>query len=655
MIPFKLSGLVVVAHLSLLLLLPGCNGGNSGKGNGVGLPEADDHGNTCDTAAVVNSGSSTSGVLEVGNDVDVFRITLPEEGFLTLTTTGNTDTFGTVKNLSGDLVAVDDDSGSNSNFALSPFLSAGTYCIEVRGFSSSTTGTYTLTASFEEDDHDGTCETATVIRPDSSTSGVLEVGNDVDVFRLTLPSDGLLTATTTGDAHPVGAVLDIAGNVIVDNNDGGSDPNFTISTFLFMGAYCIEIRGSGMTATRNYTLSTRFEAGEIGDDHSNTCDTATVVSPGSSISGALEVPDDIDMFRLTLPSSGLLTAATTGNTDTFGIVLDEAGETLARDNNSALNLNFVVFLALPAGTYCVAVIGATSTSTGRYTFVSSFDPNPGPSVGSGPPLERLTAIAVEANGDFVVAGLLGTINTFGAAVVRINPMTGDRTIVSGCPDVDLSLSSPRCVGAPIGSGPTFRNLTAIATEANDTLLVTDDFLLNVMRVNLITGDRTFVSGCEDVTTLPEPTCVGIVGNGPLFLSPEDIAIEADGNLVVADSDLNAVVGVDVMMGDRIIVASDPPFEFPIAIDVETGGHLIVADRNRAAMVRVEPLTGNHTIVSGCVDSDCTNRMGQGQLLFFPVGVAIEPDGNWVVALDTFGLRAVVRVDAVTGDRSIVSR
>jgi len=45
-----------------------------------------------------------------------------------------------------------------------------------------------------------------------------------------------------------------------------------------------------------------------------------------------------------------------------------------------------------------------------------------------------------------------------------------------------------------------------------------------------------------------------IGSGPGFVSPLGIAVEADGNLVVADFGLEAVVRVDPVSGDRTIIS-----------------------------------------------------------------------------------------------------
>ena len=45
-----------------------------------------------------------------------------------------------------------------------------------------------------------------------------------------------------------------------------------------------------------------------------------------------------------------------------------------------------------------------------------------------------------------------------------------------------------------------------------------------------------------------------IGSGPGFVAPFGIAVEADGSLVVVDIDLESVVRVDQVSGDRTIIS-----------------------------------------------------------------------------------------------------
>ena len=137
--------------------------------------------------------------------------------------------------------------------------------------------------------------------------------------------------------------------------------------------------------------------------------------------------------------------------------------------------------------------------------------------GAGPIFSTPSDVAVEASGDFVVADIhLG-------AVLRVDPVTGDREIVSD---------------GSTGAGPAFDSPKAIAVEASGDLLVVDSFLDAVFRIDPVTGDRTIVS---DAGT----------GAGVPFERPADIAVDASGDLLVVDTDRAAVFRVDPVTGERL--------------------------------------------------------------------------------------------------------
>ena len=112
------------------------------EGSGGGGGGTDDHGDTFADATLVSIPSTTAGELEEGGDRDYFRAEVNQAGTYSVETTGGTDTYGTVFDGDGVLREEDDDGGNGANFRIEGDLEPGTYYVEVRGFSSSTTGSY---------------------------------------------------------------------------------------------------------------------------------------------------------------------------------------------------------------------------------------------------------------------------------------------------------------------------------------------------------------------------------------------------------------------------------------------------------------------------------------------------------------------------------
>jgi sugar lactone lactonase YvrE len=271
----------------------------------------------------------------------------------------------------------------------------------------------------------------------------------------------------------------------------------------------------------------------------------------------------------------------------------------------------------------------------------------GPTLGSGPPFHGPVAIAVEA------AGTLAVVDGADKAILRVDPVSGNRTLIAD---------------ARTGSGPAFVRPVAMAVEATGTLVVVDAGLSSIivgaiLRVDPRSGDRSALSG-------------GIVGSGPAFRRPVAIAVEAAGTLVVLDTPPLAggglpgtrVLRVDPVSGTRTMVADAPAEDDSFVssgdIAVEATGDLVVLEKSffppLIRVVRVDPVSGVRSLVF-----DATT--GSGPVPVRPVGLAVEATGT-LVLVDTgargfgsrsshevFGLGAVVRVEARSGDRALISR
>ncbi len=106
------------------------------------------------------------------------------------------------------------------------------------------------------------------------------------------------------------------------------------------------------------------------DAHADVPGTATHVEPASSTSGQIGPAGDVDYFQIAVPQAGTLTVETTGHMDTVG-TLWQAGEEIARDDDSGDGQNFLLVAPVAAGTYEVAVRGYGAL-TGQYTLVVNF-------------------------------------------------------------------------------------------------------------------------------------------------------------------------------------------------------------------------------------------------------------------------------------------
>ena len=110
----------------------------------------DDHGDSRSEATAIQLNQTVSGDLEREGDIDYFRFAITKQGTLTTFTTGNTDTFGTLRNSQGNFIVSNDDSGQRENFSIKRSLTPGTYYILISHALSQGTGTYSLRVNFVE-------------------------------------------------------------------------------------------------------------------------------------------------------------------------------------------------------------------------------------------------------------------------------------------------------------------------------------------------------------------------------------------------------------------------------------------------------------------------------------------------------------------------
>ena len=186
--------------------------------------EADDHGDTFDTATSVSIPSTTPGELEEGKedgDRDYFRVAFAAAGTLTVETTGGVDTYGTLFDGSRTQLATNDDGGSGTNFRIERQVQAGTYYVEVRGFRPTRTGAYELRVSAADDAGGGGAAT-TFGSGDTISS---------------LPSGDWFPDVTSG-----GSFSSSGGDVSIQLNNGG---------YIEEGDYRYTCQSAGGCAVRN--------------------------------------------------------------------------------------------------------------------------------------------------------------------------------------------------------------------------------------------------------------------------------------------------------------------------------------------------------------------------------------------------------------------
>ncbi len=216
---------------------------------------------------------------------------------------------------------------------------------------------------------------------------------------------------------------------------------------------------------------------------------------------------------------------------------------------------------------------------------------------------------------------------------RVDPLTGHRSVISS------SQSSTRR-----GAGPGFQPV-AVSVSSTGQIFVLDRGNQAVLEVDAVTGDRSYVSRSRATA----------VGSGPaISILATQMTLSLDGELVISN-DWQTLLGIDPASGDRRHVSSydhavgSGPNMQASGVGIDVGGDLLVPSVDDQTLYRVDPLTGDRSIISS---SQSSTRVGAGPG-FQPVAVSVSSTGQ-IFVLDPVN-QGVLEVDAVTGDRSYVSR
>ena len=220
------------------------------------------------------------------------------------------------------------------------------------------------------------------------------------------------------------------------------------------------------------------------------------------------------------------------------------------------------------------------------------------------------------------------------ATVTVNPgdiFVTDLLAFGGASGV-IRVDPATGVETPVSAGGFLVQPFGIAIEASGNILVADASAFG----GLCPG------GCGGVVRVnPATGAQSIVSTGGFFVDPFGIAIEADGKILVSDAS-GLLIRVHPSTGAQQIVSAAGFFASPTALAVEASGTILVDDQ-LSGIIRVDPVTGTQTPLS------------PGGLFCGSLGLALEAGGDILVVdpLAFGGPGGVIRVNPVTGAQTPV--
>jgi len=157
--------------------------------------------------------------------------------------------------------------------------------------------------------------------------------------------------------------------------------------------------------------------------------------------------------------------------------------------------------------------------------------------------------------------------------------------------------------------------------------------------------RAVSSKGETRTVAGDPGLLGF-GNGSgssaQFSCPHDITLDREGNILVADTDNNAIRKIDPAgnvttlagtgaAGHKDGDATSAEFNKPKGITMDAiGEYCIVADTGNHCIRRVSP-SGLAITVAGIAESGFVDGEGRDARFSYPMGISLDADGRYIVA------------------------
>ena len=247
------------------------------------------------------------------------------------------------------------------------------------------------------------------------------------------------------------------------------------------------------------------------------------------------------------------------------------------------------------------------------------------------------------------AGNLYVSEHFSNTIRKIVLATGEVTTLAGAAETSGSADG-------IGPAARFNGPRGLAADGQGNLYVADSSNNTIRKIVLATGMVTTLAGAAGMSGSTNGT-----GAAARFSEPTGLAMDAGGNLYVADSFNSTIRKVVVATGAVTTLAgtagtigsadgTGPAAQFyaPHGLTIDAGGNLYVTDSNRNTIRKVVVATGVVTTVAGTAGvAGSIDGTGTAAQFNNPIGVAVDVAGNLYVGdTDNNTIRKVVAATGV---------
>jgi len=257
-------------------------------------------------------------------------------------------------------------------------------------------------------------------------------------------------------------------------------------------------------------------------------------------------------------------------------------------------------------------------------------PLPDDSIASGSGTATLTILNAQTTEPIAAAAT----NPAGTAISKVATLTVTLPLAPNATVTTLAGSGSAAALDGTGTAASFNAPGDVALDAAGNVYVADSNNNEIRRITsggvVTTWAGATVAGSTDGT-----------GTAASFNFPTGVAVDASGNVYVADSNNNKIRKVTsagvvtTLAGSGSVGSTDgtgtaASFSFPTAPAVDTAGNVYVADSNNNKIRKVTP-AGVVTTFAGSGTSGWTDGEGTAASFSNPAGVAVDTAGNLYVA------------------------
>jgi len=277
--------------------------------------------------------------------------------------------------------------------------------------------------------------------------------------------------------------------------------------------------------------------------------------------------------------------------------------------------------------------GTIATVAGNGTVGYSGDGGPATSAG----LYFAVGVAVDGAGNIYIA------DAYNNRIRKVDAGTGTITTVAG--NGTLGYSGD---GGPATSASLYY-VWGVAVDGSGNIYIADAYNNRIRKVD---------AGTQTITTVAGNGSSGYSGDGGPATSaalnrPEGVAVDASGNIYIADRVNGCIRKVDAASGTITTVAGNggvgysgdggpatsATLYYPPGVALDGSGNIYIADSSNGRIRQVDARNGIITTVAGNGSAGYSGDGGPATSagLYFPLGVAVDGTGNIYIA-DTYNQR-----------------